>query len=846
MIRRTATALHARLAPPRVAHAHDGHDHDGLPTARPVVPARPARRIDPHGVVPLPFIPLGPARAAERGKAAELPDPRPAGAKAASLAWLTGIGVAVPAAIALPAETAAALAGGDSLTRHMVEGALTRWLDPASRYAVRSSADVEDGEVRSWAGQFSTRLDLTADEVRAAIAEVATPGTERLRAYAERTGEQRPPRIGVVVQEMVPAQAAGVAFSRNPLSGLDEVVVEAVPGLGAALVDEGITPDRWTWRWGAFTAQPAEPRVGGAPIEQVVRETLRIAKAAGRPLDLEWAWDGRTLWWLQSRPMTGLDGVRIYSNRISREVFPGLIPTLVWSINVPIVNAAWVELLERLAGPLGITPEMLARRIGCRAYFDMTTLGDVFTALGMPREALELLLGLPRGPEAPRFKPSGRTWRHLPRMLRFSGFALRAGGWGRREVDALAGAAERLERTDLAGLDDRGLLARIDEVRGLVRRGAMANIIIPLLMLGYGRGLDRSIARAGLDPLAADPAAEVADRRTWDPNPALDELRAAVEALPATARTALDADPEGALDGEPALAGLRSGVAAFLDRFGHLSASGNDLSVAPWREDRAATVQMILAHPLPRERSGPQVNRAALMAATPAPRRPLAGFLWGRAGEMRVLREAVSSTYTRVYGLLRGSILVLGERLVARGLLDTREDLFHLTLDEIRELVERGTLAGEDARTRIADRRAEMAEAAELIAPEIVVGDAFVPRRRDELIGAALSGVPTSRGSARGTARVVQGPADFARVGDGEIIVIPYSDVAWTPLFARASGVVAEAGGLLSHSSIVAREYGIPCVVSVSGACAAIPDGATVVVDGVGGSVLVEREPAAP
>jgi phosphohistidine swiveling domain-containing protein len=92
----------------------------------------------------------------------------------------------------------------------------------------------------------------------------------------------------------------------------------------------------------------------------------------------------------------------------------------------------------------------------------------------------------------------------------------------------------------------------------------------------------------------------------------------------------------------------------------------------------------------------------------------------------------------------------------------------------------------------------------------------------------------------------VRGAQDFDRVEAGDIIVIPFSDVGWTPLFTRAAGVVAEAGGMLSHSSIVAREYGIPCVVSVENATIAVPDGATVIVDGVSGTVLVEdMEPPA-
>jgi len=86
---------------------------------------------------------------------------------------------------------------------------------------------------------------------------------------------------------------------------------------------------------------------------------------------------------------------------------------------------------------------------------------------------------------------------------------------------------------------------------------------------------------------------------------------------------------------------------------------------------------------------------------------------------------------------------------------------------------------------------------------------------------------------------VVRDTSEFQKVMPGDVIAIPYSDVAWTPLFARAGAVVAESGGMLSHSSIVAREYRIPCVVSVAGATK-LPDGATVVVDGYAGSVVVE------
>jgi pyruvate,water dikinase len=104
-----------------------------------------------------------------------------------------------------------------------------------------------------------------------------------------------------------------------------------------------------------------------------------------------------------------------------------------------------------------------------------------------------------------------------------------------------------------------------------------------------------------------------------------------------------------------------------------------------------------------------------------------------------------------------------------------------------------------------------------------------------------MRGTPTSRGRYTGPTRVVQGIRDLDKVKDGDVLVVPFSDVGWTPLFAKAGAVIAESGGLLSHSSIVAREYGIPAVVSVPGACQ-LPDDRLVTVDGYRGEVQFHEE----
>ena len=148
----------ARRSPAPHAPDHDHHhDHDTDPGGRGPAVHRAGRR-----PAPAPLVTLGPSPHPR--------DPAVVGRKALSLHWLARHGVAVPAAVALPIDAADRIVRRDSLTEELVAGALRRWLDPARRYAVRSSADVEDGAEHSFAGQFETRLDLGTDDVLEAIA----------------------------------------------------------------------------------------------------------------------------------------------------------------------------------------------------------------------------------------------------------------------------------------------------------------------------------------------------------------------------------------------------------------------------------------------------------------------------------------------------------------------------------------------------------------------------------------------------------------------------------------------------------------------------------------------------
>ncbi len=754
--------------------------------------------------------------------------PQGLGGKVGGLRWLADHGFPVPATWVLPAPEG----DGDD-----VAAALAPVIDPSRRYAVRSSANVEDGGAISYAGQFVSRLDVTGLDavVDAVVAVVASASADGVTAYRRHTGDERPIEMAVIVQEMVPAAAAGVAFSKNPITGLSETVVEAVAGTGEALMSGTATPDRWVQRWGDLIEQPEHSAIAPGVVREVLAGVGEIAAAYGAPVDLEWVHDGDRLWWVQVRPITGIEGVTIYSRRISKEVMPGIIKPLVWSVNVPMVNQAWVDLFREALGDVAIAPEDLAKSFGYRSYFNMTAIGEVFAAMGMPRESLELLLGLPTGSEQPRFKPTAATMKKLPRMLTMAIRKARYGAEVERALPELEAEYARYAERNRTAMSDAELLADVTALQRIGVRSAGVNIVTPLLANVYTALLRRRLGKHGLDLAEIDLTEGMAELEAFDPNPHLDRLAERMQRLDRAEREAILRDGYDAVPDE-----LRREVDAFLDQFGHFSDSGNDFSIPPWREMPDTVVRMAATRPGTGRGAG-RLPWQRVESAVPAWRRPMVRTLRGRARTFFHHREAVSSLYTYGYGLFRDYFLEIGSRLVDRELLDEPDDVMYLTLDEVR-----AALTGADLSPSVAElaatRQAEIDEVGDLDMPEVIYGDDFIPRPSDDTAKKAWHGVPTARGHHRGRVCVVTGIADFDRVRAGDVLAIPYSDVGWTPLFAKAGAVVAESGGMLSHSSIVAREYGIPCVVSVKGATR-IPHGAIVTVDGYRGVVTLQEAP---
>ncbi len=183
-------------------------------------------------------------------------------------------------------------------------------------------------------------------------------GADSVRSYSADRGARAdgPASMAVIVQEMVQAEFSGVAFSANPITGFTETIIEAVPGLGEGLMQRGETPERWIRKAGAWRSRPDAPELPENVAEQLAADVAEMARRYKQPVDVEWVLAEGQLSYVQLRPITGIGEITYYSNRFSREMLPGIIVPLVWSVNIPVVNGVWIGVLDRLVGPTGLKP----------------------------------------------------------------------------------------------------------------------------------------------------------------------------------------------------------------------------------------------------------------------------------------------------------------------------------------------------------------------------------------------------------------------------------------------------------------------------------------------------------
>lgn len=800
-------------------------------------------------------------------------EPR-AGGKAFNCARLKQAGFRVPDGIAIlssATDAEAAAAGGHP------------WFDSVaadSRFAVRSSGIGEDSAGQSFAGIHQTRLNVPRADLGAAAA-ACRASARSASALAYRRAKGLPTDvidIAVLIQRMIAPAAAGVAFTINPVSGAQgELVINSSWGVGEALVSGRVDPDEFVIRKSDATllwsrvgdkvedARSSEPSLSPPQLRELAQILVRIEQHQGAPQDVEWCHDGSEFWIVQSRPITASaarTGEIEWTRANLAEVLPDVASPQALSALSDLLNQAERRYMGKALAPEHELGPMLKTFAG-RLYCNLSQLRRACAIGGMSQEVLLKSLGHAEAIRPSDTAPPPVSVRDrlaaLPDFVRLLWSHLRIAAVLRNHDRRTAESLHRLEAVDPRGQSDADLWNGIEEwsrhgvdfMQTVLLLGGVMTREIPVRRIcdTVGFPFERLVF-----PQLAVGERSVSAQQAFDLHALADVARTELAAARFLAAGALDlARLRQTLSGTRFLAAFEQ----FIDTYGHRGRYESDWSLPRYRED--PTPLLIAVRALAADQAGPgaceiaarQQREAAdawaafsarlspfqRLTAAPRVRRLIATIK-----RYYVWRERVRFDLVRILAAVRVRHLVLADRFVERGWLARRDDYFLLHLEEIGRVI--GGALDPAALGPIAARRAAEAVDYRSIQMPLLMRESELPRlirtagvsRRSADEG-PLTGHPVSSGCVEAEVVVVRDPADFRRMKRGAILVAPATDPSWTPLFTLASGVIVEVGGVLSHASTIAREYGLPALANVKHATRLLRTGERVRLDAVAGLI---------
>ncbi|MCB9797196.1 MAG: phosphoenolpyruvate synthase [Alphaproteobacteria bacterium] len=764
-----------------------------------------------------------------------------------------------------PGDREAIQAAGAAL-RQRIEGAplpvdvaaaITGALDPDAPYAVRSSATAEDSPTTSFAGLLDSALDVVGPEavLHAARRCWASAYSERALTYQLQRGlDPRALRVAVVVQRMVRPRASGVLFTADPSTGHRGVcVVEATSGLGEALVSGRVQPQVFKLRGGACVSrvEPGPPALTEAEALELAALGRRVEAALGAPQDIEWCLDEGGFRLVQARPITTLYPVPV------RDA-PG--PFVYLSV-------AHQQMMTDAMSPLGLSlfQRMALRPMfeaGGRLFVDVTAalasapgraglLGLMARSEPLMHDALRRLCE--RGdllPPLPEAAPGGPPAATPPAPIEADPALVEA--LIAEEQASVAALARALRASSgVAALDL--ILEDIPELQRLLRDPRSQQVILAGMQATWWLN-EQMQAWLGEKNAADALTGAVEHNVTSEMGLALLDVADALRPHPELIAALPTLPDEGFLDALGALPGgpeVREALRTWLERYGVRGVGEIDLARPRWSERPSGLVPLLLRH-VHSQQPGARARRLeqAQQTAEQAERALLERLRAQPDGEDRAaeakrqidrlrafsgFREYPKFSMVRRLSLYKQALLAEAERLARAGALQRPEDIFLLSLEELRALVHVGVVDEALLRGRAEAHRANQA----LTTPRVLTSEGEVVTgtyRREGLPAGALVGLAVSGGVVEGRARVLRDVGDAA-LEAGDILVTRFTDPSWTPLFISIRGLVTEVGGLMTHGSVIAREYGLPAVVGVIDATRRIRDGQRIRVHGAEGTV---------
>lgn len=732
----------------------------------------------------------------------------------------------------------------------------------------------------------------------------ASAWSARSLVYQQRRGLHLA-HMGVIVQRQVDARHAGVLFTHAPGASSDvpAMLIEYCTGLGDALVSGAIDPARIrVAREGGRTLEHLLPDdtfapLSAAEIVEIIAAASKLETVFGCPLDIEWAIDqAGILWLLQARPITtpviaapDLNNKVFWTNANIAENFPEPVSPFLYSV----VRSGYTAYFRNLGLSFGISPRRIAAMEpalqnlvgvhGGRLYYNLSNIHALLhlaPAGGWLVQAFNAFVGTQEHPVSRSPLPVQSVLDRVTEWLRIPiktvGQYLHVQARVARFETAVGRFCDCTSPSALAHMHATDLL---DQLRGFLdirlRRWNDAALADTAAMICYGL-LQRTLRRAwpeagegmhnnllvGLHGLASHAPVE--------------KLWALAQVVRADAKlTQLFAENDAAtihekLSREQIFSAFHQQFYDYLERWGFRSSGELMLTHASPQEDPAPTLALLktyvtLGSDSPEtmllKQSDARVTATEAVCTHLSPlrlMRALPGL--SKAWRFRVLlratqgairlRERARMQQARLYVRLRHIVQACGHRLVASGHLHDSDDAFQLTIDELQDLLGGQALYPYSVRALVQQRRQDHERLTRMTPPDnfMLTAGAYLSSTTDPKTNTTISasstqlrGIGACGGTITATAAVLADATEVAHLREGDIVVTRQTDPGWACVFFLARGLVVERGGMLSHGAIIAREFGIPAVVGVSGATTRIRSGDGLSVNGDCGVVEIIR-----
>jgi len=766
-----------------------------------------------------------------------------------------------------------------------------------SSLAIRSSATMEDGEKASFAGIHDSFLNVrsSVDIEKSILKCFASLWSSRAMSYRRKMEiSDGDVEAAIVICEMIDAQSSGVAFSCDPSgSERDVILINANFGLGESVVSGVIEPDQYMVH--RFHHKVISAFVGSKEkitvldendtklkvsseknivclttekLERLSRLVDRIFNTLGfgdQHQDIEWAFDGSQFVILQSRPITKIqqvtyDAIADKPTYWCNGNFRDAVPMVQGMLGREFCQYRIDNILHSNFQGLGYDVKKgisFARSYNGRFYcnssmlqwlwFDIVGFEPKLTcvSIGGHQKIIDVVDKYKKGVS----RKINRLWRTFKFIRIRDGYIKRSGDI----FQNVTSFNETQRKKDLSSLSNEELLNELDYIdsamdeydRSFIFLTSASGALLVLVQL-----LEKYV---GKDAYSLANALLVGNSNITSANQGYELIE-----LSKLARR--DREAKAFFSNEDFIAGdwnsvlsessmFKSKFQTYLTKYAHRAVYEMDLSKLRWRENPEYLIQCVKGYfDAKTEREEKTISDSVSTAARdeiknriPFYARPFVKKFVKESIQGVALKEESKSHYAKYMEVLRYLLLEIGNRLLLKNVLDSRDDIFHCSRSELISIM-KNEWDGETLKMIVGERKAQKQNFEKIEAPDVIIDDQ--PEQIESSIiddSNSLKGIGVATGVASGKARLILSPEQGHRLVKGDVLVAPSTEPSWTPLFLNASAIVMETGGYLSHGSIVAREYGIPAVVNIAGVMRVISDGQIVEVNGNKGCVSLNR-----